>query len=756
MISAGPRRLGKYEFHKHLANSKWGELWIGYDLQARSYVAIKVFYTTLSADSDLLAQLRQQAELIEALQLPHIIRIHDLLVFPSKNPASPVVTMVCLVTDYVEGQTLADYMQHKQGIGKIRPGAELVELFSAVSLALDHAHQVGIVHGNLKPSNILLRRGTSTAGQVGEPVLTDFGFIKLLGTNGSTSSPFYLSPEQLRGYPATEESDIYALSVMLYELCTGVLPFRGNRPVAIMMQHLTAQPTLPALMNPSVSSALTNVILRGLAKEPEKRFSSPVSMAVALARALNTPIPDSLSQVADRPDVISELGNSSEFQSSALAAVTSSVESVSPRKDSTSATRLTAARETIFSSAASERSRRRNLLSPWFLMSILALSLAAMTTIGAILLSPQKTPVVAPVQLVGHAYFLSSGQFNTSGPQGINDELQIDLSHIPAPPAGKSYFAWLLADKSVSESLPISLGALNVDHGTIHLLFHGDAQHTNLLGVTSRFLITVDDTHQPTNNPLIDTGTWRFYAEIPEKPSPLDKLHFSMLDHLRHLLVESPELSIRGLHGGLGFWFVRNTFSVLEAANSAREAWHTPNADTIRDQLIRILDYLDGAAFVQADVPHGTPLLIDARVSQVALLGPAPHTVNPPGYVYSGDVPPGYVYLISEHMGGAIESPQTTADQRALAVQINRELDREKELLDQEHQDAKRLLSMDDAQLLQAGALSLLDDLAAQGQDAYTGQNNPSTNQLEGGALGIYNSLQRLAAFDIWQYTPPQ
>ncbi len=150
-----------------------------------------------------------------------------------------------------------------------------------------------------------------------------------------------------------------------------------------------------------------------------------------------------------------------------------------------------------------------------------------------------------------------------------------------------------------------------------------------LLGVTSLFLITEDDAHHPTNNPLLDSSTWRYYTEIPSVPSPTDKLHFSMLAHLRHLLVESPELSVRGLHGGLGFWFVRNTQAVSGWANSARDAWHNKDAVTMRDQVIRILDTIDGASFVQTDVAAGTPLLADSRTVQVALLGPTPTKPDP-------------------------------------------------------------------------------------------------------------------------------
>ncbi len=113
---------------------------------------------------------------------------------------------------------------------------------------------------------------------------------------------------------------------------------------------------------------------------------------------------------------------------------------------------------------------------------------------------------------------------------------------------------------------------------------------------------------------------------------------------------------------------------------------------------------------------------------------------------------PGYVYLISEHMAGAIQSPQTTSDQRTLAVEINARLDEEKGMFEQVQRDAKQLLYMSDAQLLGAQALTLLDDLATQAQNAYSGQLDPSTGQSEGGALWIYGNLQRLAAFDIRQY----
>jgi serine/threonine protein kinase len=749
------RSIGKYELHRRLASSQIDEMWLAQDSHSQHYVLLKVFYTHHEVDSEVIRHFVNQAETVASLEHPNLVRLLDVLVYPSRNSNSPISSMVCLVTDYIDGHTLADYLRSTSSTAKMRPGTHIVDLFTPISLAIDYAHQRGVIHGNLKPRNILLNSRTSAQGQIGEPLLTDFGFTKLLRQGSATTSPFYLSPEQIGGNAANERSDIYALGVILYELCTGVLPFRGNRPVAIMVQHLNTPPTPPALMNPTISSAMAHVILRSLAKEPEARFASAASMTVAMAMALNTPVPELLIQSVSLPDTRDESDFSQSLPLTSQPWVTPSAVPAVPHMNgfASAAERTSGRRGSSTFPTSIWKKGRRGLFAPRYMILITLLVLTSLGTLGMLSLGLQNRAVVVTNRLVGHAYFLSSGQFNANSPQGINDEVQIDLTNIPDPSPGHSYYAWLLADKDVSESLPVLLGPVHIDHGSVHLLYRGNQQHTNLLGVVSRFLVTEDDTHTPTNNPLLDTSTWRYYAEIPAVPNPADKLHFSMLAHLRHLLVESPELSIRDLHGGLGFWFVRNSSTVSELANSARDAWHTKDVATTRDQVIRILDAIDGASFVHTDVTPGTPLLADARTVQVALLGPTPTNPDPPGYAYGDEISPGYVYLISEHMAGAIQSPQTTPDQRKLAVQINSRLDEEKGLFEQVQHDATQVLRMSDTQVLGAQALTLLDDLATQAQNAYSGQLDPSTGQSEGGALWIYGNMQRLAAFDVRQYT---
>src|SRR5262249_28995126 len=137
---------------------------------------------------------------------------------------------------------------------------------------------------------------------MGEPILTDFGLAKLLGvsagalTASQLGTPLYTSPEQARGYPGNERSDLYSLGVILYEMVTGIQPFRGDTPVEGLSQPLNVTPTSPVLLNPNVPPSLTLVILTALAKDPNARFSSASTMTAAIAEALNVPVPESLGQ----------------------------------------------------------------------------------------------------------------------------------------------------------------------------------------------------------------------------------------------------------------------------------------------------------------------------------------------------------------------------------------------------------------------------------------------------------------------------
>jgi hypothetical protein len=308
----------------------------------------------------------------------------------------------------------------------------------------------------------------------------------------------------------------------------------------------------------------------------------------------------------------------------------------------------------------------------------------------------------------------------------------------------------LLSDKGQqSESAITPLGQLHVDAGTIYFLYKGTVQHNNLLTIRSRLLITQEDANRPPAGYSPNYSSWAYYGQISQSPSPKEKLHFSMLDHLRHLLSDAPELSIRRLHGGLDIWFLRNTEKLFDLANTARDDWKS-NSTQLRSHIIGILDYLDGKDAVKQDIPLKLPsMTVNPYYVQVPLLGPTPDGQKPPGYNYASEVPPGYVYLISSHLAATVLAPDATPDQRSLARQIQVVINQTKGWLEQVRQDAKQLIVMNNAQLSQFHALSLLDDIALNAQYVSNGQADLVTGQIHGGAVWICSNIQRMASFKV-------
>jgi hypothetical protein len=345
---------------------------------------------------------------------------------------------------------------------------------------------------------------------------------------------------------------------------------------------------------------------------------------------------------------------------------------------------------------------------------------------------------------VGCVFFLSSQDTSTeNSATGLNDEVQIDLHNLRSPAAGKSYYAWLLNDVGNPEGSVFSLGAVPVEQGNVHLLYRGDAHHTNLLATTSRFLITAEDASIPPVNPSLDTSTWLYYSELSQMPDPTDTVnHYSLLDHLRHLLVTDPALEALGIHGGLNIWLKRNITHVSELAQHMQEASKRQDASAMRQQLISILDYLDGQEYIQGDVPPGTPWLSSQVSTRIALL-----------QLNTQQQPPGYLYHIERHLTAIAGNPYATPNQKAGATHLLGILNRINATLEQVRGDAKHLMSMTDAQLLQSASLPIINDLVVQATRAYSGQTDTATQQVQQeGVVQVSLDIQRLATFAVGEY----
>jgi serine/threonine protein kinase len=241
-------------------------------------VAVKVMRGLLDKDSEQLARFQREAEVIEGMRHTNIVRMYYYDVV-NENPY--------LVMEYIPGPSLAAYLKSLHDNKQRMPVSMVAHLLSQLASALDYAHARGVVHRDIKPANVLLR---SKAGEVRlneplpedvEPVLTDFGLVRLLDstmhtTAGSVSgTPTYMSPEQARGEKVDKETDIYSLGIMLYEMLAGTVPFQADTTFGMLMKHINEP--LPPI--PGISTDLQAILDRTLAKDPALRYESAGDLA---------------------------------------------------------------------------------------------------------------------------------------------------------------------------------------------------------------------------------------------------------------------------------------------------------------------------------------------------------------------------------------------------------------------------------------------------------------------------------------------
>jgi eukaryotic-like serine/threonine-protein kinase len=528
-------RLDKYELLERLGQGGMGEVWKARDTQLRRNVAIKFLHANLQSNPDFVTHFMREAQLVASLHHHNIVQIHDFQLTETRGSGITAY----MVMDYVEGGTLANYIRETSRKSLFPAAADIVYLFTAISLALDYAHQKGMVHRDIKPANILMDK-RATSKPMGEPILTDFGIARLQGGGATTftragiGTPYYMSPEQAKGSAAEERSDLYSLGIILYEIVTGITPFRSGNEIAIMMQHINELPTPPALINPNITPVLSAVVMQSIAKDPGERFPTASAMTVALAGALEVPVPSSLSKsrsINEPPDY-------------------NPLQPLRPVPGMPSPPALTASPPIKFTPvsagypqagaqynspahltpAISNRPLQAPLVSPSPLPSarlrrrglsiaLIACVLLLLVGIGAFavprLRSSQNAPTTqnTSASVVGHIAFLAS----PGAPHNTFDQLQITLDNIPSPPAGKAYYAWL--ENSNNEASAIPHWQLQVSNGSAHGAYHGNAQYADLLAQSILFLVTEEDAGATHVIPSPDLNTHLYYAVLSHTSS---------------------------------------------------------------------------------------------------------------------------------------------------------------------------------------------------------------------------------------------
>jgi len=267
------KTLDKYEVLEHVGHGGMSEVYRGQQAQLERMVAIKVLHPFLADESGFVVRFQREARIVATLRHPNIVQVYDF-------DYSDELDIYYMVMEFIDGPTLKNLLKE----APLTP-EETVRIGAAVADALDYAHRRSMVHRDIKPANIMFL-------DEHQPVLTDFGIAKMLTLSGITASgamvgtPAYMAPEIGIGEPGTALSDIYSLSVVLYQMTTGCLPFTAETPMGMVMQHINKEPPSPSLYNHDIPVTLEKVILRGLRKEPEERYKDAGEMAAALREAI--------------------------------------------------------------------------------------------------------------------------------------------------------------------------------------------------------------------------------------------------------------------------------------------------------------------------------------------------------------------------------------------------------------------------------------------------------------------------------------
>ncbi|WP_446209939.1 serine/threonine-protein kinase [Micromonospora sp. IBSANI012] len=275
MLSSEVVLSGRYRLDERVATGGMGDVWRATDLVLGRQVAVKVLLPALVSDPDFIARFRAEARIMAALRNPGIVQVFDC----GEDRLADGGRADYLVMEFVEGEPLS---RRIEAAGHLDV-AETMSIVAQAAQALHAAHAGGIVHRDVKPSNLLVQED-------GTVVLVDFGVARstnvtsITSTNAVPGTALYMAPEQASGRPVSAGTDIYALGAVAYCCLTGEPPFTGDNPLQVAVRHLDDEP--PALPE-EIPATVHALVSRALAKDPADRFATGAEMAAAARAALS-------------------------------------------------------------------------------------------------------------------------------------------------------------------------------------------------------------------------------------------------------------------------------------------------------------------------------------------------------------------------------------------------------------------------------------------------------------------------------------
>ncbi|CUH94222.1 putative membrane protein [Propionispora sp. 2/2-37] len=263
----------RYTILEHVGGGGMADVYRAHDKLLDRSVAVKVLRSQFTHDEEFVTRFRREAQAAAKLSHPNIVNIYDV---------GQAEDTYYIIMEYISGETLKDRIIRNETL----PVEMTVRVILEIAEALEHAHQNDLVHCDIKPHNILITR-------TGRVKVTDFGIAKAVTsatmnhTGTILGSVHYFSPEQAKGEMVSAKSDIYSLGVVMYEMLTGTVPFNGETPISIALQHLQQEPRPPRELNPQIPPLVEATVLKAMAKEPSDRFEDITQMIADLRLAQN-------------------------------------------------------------------------------------------------------------------------------------------------------------------------------------------------------------------------------------------------------------------------------------------------------------------------------------------------------------------------------------------------------------------------------------------------------------------------------------
>ncbi|MCY1714316.1 Stk1 family PASTA domain-containing Ser/Thr kinase [Caproiciproducens galactitolivorans] len=260
----GKRLDGRYEIHELIGSGGMALVYRAYDEIDDRTVAIKILKDEFLGNEEFIRRFKNESKAIAVLSHPNIVKVYDVS-FGDR--------IQYIVEEYIDGITLKEYLDQQKEV----KWKEAIHFTIQILRALQHAHEKGIVHRDIKPQNIMLL-------QDGTIKVTDFGIARFSRsetrtmTDKAIGSVHYIAPEQARGDLTDEKADIYSVGVMLYEMITGQLPFEADSAVSVAIMQLQADPKPPKEINPNIPDGLEEITLKAMQKNPVQRYQSAAEM----------------------------------------------------------------------------------------------------------------------------------------------------------------------------------------------------------------------------------------------------------------------------------------------------------------------------------------------------------------------------------------------------------------------------------------------------------------------------------------------